>query len=388
MRLRVLVGALALAGACLPSHAALIQVGPGRSLTTVAQAAQRARDGDVVEIDAGEYRGDVAVWTQRRLTILGVGGRAVLHADGRDAEGKAIWVIRDGDFRIRNIEFRGARVADGNGAGIRFEGGRLSLFNCAFFDDQNGILASNNPAAELSIENSVFGLAPHQASPLPHLLYAGAMASLSIRGSRFHGGYHGHLIKSRARRSDLRYNTIVDGAGGEASYEVDFPNGGDVTLVGNIVGKSASPQNPTLVSYGAEGYRWPTNRLTLVHNTLVADGWIPVRFLQVFAPAPAADAVFTRNNVVAGLGLFTLSVAGDHAGNRYLPRALLGDPAVLDFSLPAAGVWRPWLEATKIGDSGLVPTAEFVLPLGTRPLAPDAARQVGALQRRSVFAPP
>jgi hypothetical protein len=379
---------LALAGLCQAALAALIQVGPGRTLTTIAQAARLAQDGDIVEIDAGEYRGDVAVWTQRRLTIVGVGGRAVLHADGRDAEGKAIWVIRDGDFRIRNIEFRGARVPDGNGAGIRFEGGRLDLFNCAFFDNQNGILAANNPEAVLSIENSIFGLAPHQASPLPHLLYAGAMAALSIRGSRFHGGYWGHLIKSRARRSDLRYNMIVDGAGGEASYEVDFPNGGEVTLVGNLIGKSASPQNPTMLSYGAEGYRWPTNRLALVHNTLVADGPMPVRFLHVFPPAPAAEAILTRNNLVAGLGLFTLQVEGDHAGNRYLPRAALGDPSLLDFSLPAGSVWRPWLAATQVEDPEFVPTAEFVLPLGTEPLAPAATRQVGALQRRSGVAPP
>lgn len=28
-----------------------------------------ARDGDLIEVDAGEYRGDVAVWTQDRLRL-------------------------------------------------------------------------------------------------------------------------------------------------------------------------------------------------------------------------------------------------------------------------------------------------------------------------------
>ncbi len=115
---------------------------------------------------------------------------------------------------------------------------------------------------------------------------------------------------------------------------------------------------------------------------------MPVRFLHVFPPAPAAEAILTRNNLVAGLGLFTLQVEGDHAGNRYLPRAALGDPSLLDFSLPAGSVWRPWLAATEVEDPELVPTAEFVLPLGTEPLAPAATRQVGALQRRSGVAPP
>ncbi len=55
----------------------------------------------------------------------------MLIADGKSAEGKAIWVIRNGDFHIENIEFRGARASDRNGAGIRFERGKLCLRNCS-----------------------------------------------------------------------------------------------------------------------------------------------------------------------------------------------------------------------------------------------------------------
>jgi hypothetical protein len=48
----------------------------------------------------------------------------VLHADGLHAEGKALVVVRGGRRpRVENIEFRGARVPHGNGAGIRFERG-------------------------------------------------------------------------------------------------------------------------------------------------------------------------------------------------------------------------------------------------------------------------
>ena len=45
--------------------------------------------------------------------------------DGRSGEDKAIWVVRGGNVRIENIEFRGARAADGKGAAIRFEKGLL-----------------------------------------------------------------------------------------------------------------------------------------------------------------------------------------------------------------------------------------------------------------------
>jgi len=151
--------------------AATIRVGPGEAVERVADAARIAQDGDVVVIAAGEYRGDVAAWSQKRLTIRGEGERPVLLADGPSAEGKAIWVIRDDDFLIENIEFRGTRVRSGNGAGVRFERGRLEIRNCRFIDNQNGLLTANVEHAELVIRNSVFAAAPRASESLPHLLY-------------------------------------------------------------------------------------------------------------------------------------------------------------------------------------------------------------------------
>jgi hypothetical protein len=101
-------------------------VGPGERIATITEAARLARDGEVIEIRPGTYRGQPAVWTQDRLVIRGSGERPVMLADGRHAEGKGIWVVRGGEVRIENIEFRGARVPGGNGAGIRFERGRLT----------------------------------------------------------------------------------------------------------------------------------------------------------------------------------------------------------------------------------------------------------------------
>jgi hypothetical protein len=299
----MLVAALVLSHG-LAAHADTIHVGPGLAITRIADAAKLARDGDTVEILPGEYRGDVAVWEQKTLTIRGIGQRPVLIADGKHAEGKAIWVIRHGDIHIENIEFRGARVPAGNGAGIRFEGGKLTLHDCAFIDNQMGILTSNDSNAELAIENSRFADAPRQMHSLPHLLYVGRIARVAITGSCFENGYRGHLIKSRARRSDIRDNHIVDGAGGEASYEIDLPNGGIAHITGNTVGQSARTQNPVLISYGAEGNVWPDNALTLRNNTLISDtlpgGW----FLRVhedqFPTPPRFDI---GNNKTEGIGI-------------------------------------------------------------------------------------
>lgn len=61
--------------------------GPGERLPTLAAAVAAAASGDVIELRPGDYRGDVAVVDQARLTIRCRAGRAVLDADGRDAEG-------------------------------------------------------------------------------------------------------------------------------------------------------------------------------------------------------------------------------------------------------------------------------------------------------------
>ena len=74
--------------------AATLVVGPGQKVATVTEAARLARDGEVIEIRAGDYRGQSAVWTQNNLIIRGAGGRPVMLADGKSAEGKAIWVVR------------------------------------------------------------------------------------------------------------------------------------------------------------------------------------------------------------------------------------------------------------------------------------------------------
>lgn len=53
----------------------LLRVGPGEAYPVPSAAAKAARDGDVVEIRAGTYSGDVAVWLASNLVIRGVGGR-------------------------------------------------------------------------------------------------------------------------------------------------------------------------------------------------------------------------------------------------------------------------------------------------------------------------
>lgn len=376
-----LAGALALGLGSAPAQAQSIVVGPEGHPTSLRDAVRQAVDGDLIELLPGDYRGEVAVVEGRRLTIRGLGRRPVLHAEGRNAERKAILVVRGGDVRIENLEFRGCRADDRNGAGIRFESGHLAVVRCGFFDNEIGLLTSNDESARLEIEACEFGNAPRVVGGLHHLLYAGRIARLEVTGSRFHRGFEGHLVKSRARETRLAYNLIVDGPEGQASYEVDLPNGGRATLIGNVIAQSPDSQNFALVAYGAEGRPWPDSRLVLSHNTLVNERMLPAMFLRVFADRlPEGVEVHAVNNLTVGPGFFSLATRGRFDGNWPALAGMLRDVDALAYELAPGSMLRGrGVDPARFGPD-LAPRAEFAFPVGVRELRAPAAWSPGAFQ--------
>ena len=372
------VAAAATARALAP---ATMIVGPGERISSLSEAARQARDGEVIEIRPGTYRGQPVVWTQDKLIIRGAGERPVMLADGKSAEGKAIWVVRGGRVQIENVEFRGARVPSLNGAGIRFEKGHLVVRNSAFFDNEMGILTANHADMSLEVVDSEFGDAPHTQGDLHHLLYVGAIARFSLRGSRFANGYLGHLVKSRARENHILYNMLVDGAGGKASYELEFPNGGVAYVIGNTIGQSAGTDNPKMLSFGAEGARWPENALYMAHNTLIND-FHAGSFVHVWSDKLAGDVeVWLLNNLLVGNGELSRPAQGPFDGNRAVGRGELieqgGVPSRLTSGSPLRGAVRPPGEANEVA---LLPSAEFTFPVGTRSLRVGSRLAPGAFQ--------
>ena len=294
----------------------------------MADALRAATDGDTIEVQPGNYRGDVAVITQRQLTIIGLGAgaaggpaeRPVFEAGGRHAEGKAIWVLRDGDIRIENIVFRGARVPDGNGAGIRFERGRLRLRRCSFIDNQMGLLTGNDEGSELDIQACEFADAPDNPGSLPHLLYVGRIGRLSVTDSVLRNGRAGHLLKSRARESTIVGNRLDDGRLGEASYEIDLPNGGIARVEGNTLVQSPLTQNPVMLSFGAEGKPWPDSRLTVADNTFINHRAAGGVFVRAWADRlPAGAPVQLSHNRLLGPGTLELGPNGSSEQDSHGP---------------------------------------------------------------------
>ena len=360
-----------------PAGARVWRVGPGGPLFTIADAAREARSGDVVEIEAGDYRGDVALWEQKRLIIRGVNGAARLFADGRSSEGKAIWVIRNGDFDVSNIDFIGARVQDGNGAGIRFEGGRLRLRDCLFWGNETGVLTSNHDIAAdaaLVIERSEFAYS-HVKGRWAHNLYVGTIASLSVTGSYFHHAAAGHLLKSRARVNDIFYNRFTDESGGRASYELDFPNGGTVRLVGNVVQQQSGTENSTVISFGEEGYHWSVNRLLMGSNTLVNDHPHGGTFVYV---APGAQRVVSANNLLVGPGSYRVKDPMLIFNDARADWTALAKPSRHDYRLASDAAKFSYLPLLEVGwEASMAPRSVYLHPRSLGPL-PAPPSRVGA----------
>ncbi len=356
----------------------VLSVGPGRAIKRISDAARLARDGDLVQIDGGDYVGDVAVWQQHDIRLQAQGGRVRLMGAGAAAEGKAIWVLRGGRIALQGFDFYGCKVASGNGAGVRLETGAATVHDCAFIGNEMGLLTNNEANTTLDVVGSEFAYNFRRGAH-NHNLYAGAIARLTVADSYFHHARTGHLLKSRAAVSDVRYCRLTDEAGGRASYEVEFPNGGEVTLLGNLISQSTGTENNTMVSYGAEGLRWPRNALQMNSNTLI-DQRDDAHGVRVFVVPDASVELRAANNLLVGAGrLFAASGALNRATAQVALEAYL---AATDANLvprrgaPLFDAHQPLHDAGPLG----LPQREYVHPRHSRALAAPA-HNPGALQQ-------
>ncbi len=267
------------------ASAATLEVGPGQRYAAPSQAIAAARDGDIIAIHPGQYF-DCAIVRRNDLTIEGVGGNAVL--TDKACAGKALLVIDANNVTVRDLTLQRARVPDNNGAGIRAEGGNLTVENTKFVNNQDGILSANNPRATIRILGSTFidnGLCQVNCA---HAVYVGHVALLDVEHSRFNDTHQGHDIKSRAATTKVIGCDIEDGPNGTASYLIEIPNGGNVQVEGNTLEKGPHSQNPAnTVMIGAEGVSQPTDRLVFRNNSLINDTGRSTTFVHNITATPA-----------------------------------------------------------------------------------------------------
>ncbi|MEP7188932.1 MAG: right-handed parallel beta-helix repeat-containing protein [Roseiflexaceae bacterium] len=337
----------------------ILHVGPGQMYTIPSQAALVAQDGDTIDIDAGTYLNDSAIWQANNLIIRGVGGMAHISSSGLIPNGKAIWVISGQNTTIDHIEFSGARVAVQNGAGIRQEGAGLTVSQCYFHDNEEGILAGDNSSSDIVIEYSEFANNGF-GDGYTHNMYINKVRTFTLRYSYSHHADVGHTVKSRAFENRILYNRIMDEASGTASYTIDLPNGGRSYLIGNVLQQGPNTQNPGIISYGAEGGNNPDQHLYVVNNTIVNDRSNGGTFIKVVGSVPA----LVENNIFVGAGTpYDGPGTSNLTNNLVTSDAGLADRASFDYRLVAgSAAIDAGTDPGSINGVSLAPAYEYVHP--------------------------
>lgn len=124
--------------------------------------------------------------------------------------------------------------------------------------------------------------------------------------------------------------------------------------VGNLIEQGLATQNRTIVSFGAEGYRWPVNELSMAHNTVVNRTHGAATMVRA-APGPASTVIL--NNLWVGGGTLDLPVATKEGGNLAVTIHAFRDAPRYDFRPAASSTLRP--DAARL-PAALTPGFQYV----------------------------
>ncbi len=317
----------------------VLTVGAGEMFSTLASATAHAPDGSIILVDAGTYTNDFATVTTK-ITIEAVGGMANFIATEAPPNEKGILTV-DNDVTVENCGFSGCTISDedgGNGAGIRYEGGQMILENDSFENNQDGILGAPVIAGltnTVSVDHCLFEN-NGSGTGYTHNFYMGAVSKVTFTDNVSEGANVGHEFKSRAYANDIENNVFADGPTGDASYEIDLPNGGADTVSGNLIEKGPNAQNQTFVHFGGEGIPYANSALLVSGNVFENDyGQGAVAVLnQTALTANITGNEFdgiASSNIAAGPATETsnLDGQGDAIADQTLSGVLPGDTLVI-----------------------------------------------------------
>jgi len=233
---------------CINGYGKTIQVGPGKTYANPKSLSDANLsvgsvivDGDIIEIDAGEYTGaDIQMWlSENNLTIRGVGATRPLLNNGWTEMGPSgIFVISGNNVTIENINFTGGKNWSANGAGIRHNGGDLTVRNCRFYYNQMGLQCTSDPSANVLVEHCEFDNNGHVGTGMSHHIYVNNLdyGTFTLKYSYLHDVHNGNSIKSKCAKNYIMYNRITN-ENGNGSSLIDLPRGGLLVCIGNLIQK-------------------------------------------------------------------------------------------------------------------------------------------------------
>jgi hypothetical protein len=220
-----------------------------------------------IVIAPGTYR-DCAVQEAGRVTFTAAKPGTVIF-NGGICQDKATLVLSGRSAKVEGLVFQNLRVADGNGSGIRLEGGDLIVAESLFRDSESGILSANDLKSSVRVERSTFSRLGRCDRDLAcaHSIYIGEFGSLSVVRSRFEKGSGGHYVKSRAPRVEIVDSSFDDTAGTATNYMIDLPHGAVGTIARNVFVQGKDKENySALIFVAGEGVTNSSNGLVIADN--------------------------------------------------------------------------------------------------------------------------
>jgi hypothetical protein len=231
---------------CLGAAVAALAIAPASAKdgAWLQKQIAQAKSGAVIVIPAGDYDlTDVKI--SRSITLKGDG--AVTLRSASVTEKGILTPLAGVDLTLENLTFHGARSWDRNGAGVRHEGRNLTIVNCRFISNEDGILATGDEAGAIVIRNSKFvdnGFGDGQS----HAIYVSSGRRIEVEGSTFEGTRIGHHLKSLAGETIVR-DVVFDDARGRGSYAIDASKGGALSVENATFIQAADGENQAIVNY-------------------------------------------------------------------------------------------------------------------------------------------
>ncbi len=240
----------------------------GQGFAALQDAVSSIRTGAAtILIAPGVYR-QCAVQAGGHVTFKAVQpGTAIF--ESAVCEDKAALVLRGQGSVVDGLVFRGYRVGDGNGAGIRIEAGDLTVTNAMFLDSQEGILGATPSRQAITIDHSTFaGLGQCDESPsCAHSIYLANTGSVTVTNSRFERGTGGHYVKLRSPNVTITGNSFDDSAGKKTNYMIDLPEGATGLIARNSFVQGRDKENHSgLIVVAAEAKTYRSTGLRVEDN--------------------------------------------------------------------------------------------------------------------------
>ena len=270
-------GMVAVAAVALIPVAALVaQPGPGAFTVVESNRSYPSLQAAVDAIGQGEGSIAIAPGTYRQCAVQQAGRIAYLASEpgrveftGTACEGKAALVLRGQEASVSGIIFSDIGVADGNGAGIRFEAGKLTVANSWFRNSQQGILTAAGPMMRLVVDRSTFTALGtcENSGGCAHSIYTGDIGHFRLTRSRFERGTGGHYVKSRAARVEIAASSFDDSSGRGTNYMIDLPAGARGQITNNWFVQGRDKENySAFIAVGAEDRLHSSDGLTIAGN--------------------------------------------------------------------------------------------------------------------------